>query len=67
MKGAEERYRIREQQYAAGLITRVEVLEYELNLLQARYNYYSAIANYYQAENNLRQNLNLQTGVLLNE
>lgn len=53
MKGAEERYRIREQQYAAGLITRVEVLEYELNLLQARYNYYSAIANYYQAENNL--------------
>jgi len=67
LKGAEERYRIREQQYAAGLITRVEVLEYELNLLQARYNYYSAIANYYQAENNLRQNLNLQTGVLLNE
>ncbi|MDI9479173.1 MAG: TolC family protein [Halanaerobiales bacterium] len=67
LKGAEERYRLREQQYAAGLITRMEVLEYELNLLQARYNYYTAIAGYYQAENNLRQNLNLQTGVFLNE
>lgn len=58
LQGAEERYRIREKQYAAGLISKIEVMEYELNLLQARYNYYSSIANLYQAEEGLRQILN---------
>lgn len=67
LTGAEEKYKLRKIQYEAGLITRLEVLEFERNLLQARRNYFSAIADYYLAEINLRQNLGLETEVLLDE
>lgn len=67
LTGAEEKYKLREEQYKAGLITRIEVLEYETNMLQARYNYLSAIADYYLQEQNLRQNMGLEAGVVPDE
>jgi len=65
LTGAEEKYRLREEQFKAGLITRFEVLEYEINMLQTRYNYLSAIADYYLKEQTLRENMGLKSGVLL--
>ncbi len=67
LTGAEEKFNLRKEQYEVGLITSIEVLEYEINKLQARYNYLSVIADYYQKEQALRQQMGLGAGVFSNE
>ncbi len=67
LTGAEEKYKLRKEQFGAGLITRIEVLEYEVNMLQARYNHLVAIADYYLKEQALRQKMGLKSGVLVDE
>src|SRR5690554_2026185 len=64
LRGAEERYRLREEQYQAGLITKIELLEFEVNMLQARYNYLSRITDYLLSEESLRQEMVIESGVL---
>lgn len=64
---AEEKYNLRQEQYQVGLITKTEVLEYEVNMLQAKYDYWSAIANYNLAEQSLKEQMNLESGVLLHD
>lgn len=67
MAEAEEKYKLRQEQYKAGLITISEVLEYEINMMRARYEYLSVIAEYYLKEEGLRQKMNLESGVLTDE
>lgn len=64
---AEERYKVIKEQYKIGLITSIEVLEYEINMHQAKYNYLSSIADYYLKEHALRQAMGLKSGVLADE
>jgi len=64
--GAEEKYNLRQEQFEVGLVTTIEVLEYEINMLQSKYNYLSAIADYYQKEQALRQDMGLTPGVFSN-
>ena len=63
---AEEKYLLIEQQHNLGLVTGIDLLQYEINLLQAKYRYQSAVANYYLHEQALRQSINRETGVFLN-
>lgn len=67
LTGAEEKFKLRKEQYQVGLVTSIEVLEYEINMLQARYNYLSVLADYYQKEQALRQQMGLEAGVFSNE
>lgn len=64
---AGEKYELRQKQYDAGLITKKEVLQYEINLLQAKHDYRSAIAGYSLKEQSLRQAMNLETWVFTHE
>jgi len=64
---SKEKYNIRQKQYEAGLITSSDVLQYELNMMQAKYQYMAAIADYYLQEHSLKERLNLKTGVFVND
>lgn len=64
---AEEKYNLRKEQYEAGLITSTEVLEYEVNMMETKYDYLSAIADCYLKEQALRQKMNQEFGVLVND
>ena len=50
LKEAAQKYNLQQEQYQAGLITQTDVLQYEINMIQARHDYRSAIATYYQNE-----------------
>lgn len=60
----QEEYKISKKQYDVGLLTRTEAIQYEVNMMEAEYEYLSAIANYYLAKQVLQQEMNLQSGVL---
>lgn len=64
---AQEKYELRQKQYDAGLITKKDVLQYEINLLEAEHDYRSARASYYLNEQSLRQAMNLETGVFADD
>ena len=62
---AEEKYLLFDQQHKLGLVTPIELLQYEINLLQAKYRYQAVVANYYLHEQVLKQSINRETGVFL--
>lgn len=64
---AKEKYNLRKEQYKAGLIAETEVLQYEVNMMETEYQYKSAIADYYLQEQSLRQAMNLELGVFMND
>lgn len=64
---AQEKYRLVQKQYEIGLLTITDVLQYEINMLQAEYEYKNAIASYYLEEQSLRQTIGLQSEVFANE
>ena len=63
LQEAREKYNLQQQQYEAGLITSTEVLQYEVNMKQAQYNYLSALADYYLREFSLREVMNMEIDV----
>jgi len=63
---AQEKYKLRKKQYDAGLITKIDVLQYEVNMMETKYQYHSAISNYYLQEHSLKQTMKLETGVFSN-
>lgn len=64
---AREKYQLKKEQYEAGLITKTDVLQYETNMIQSESQYKSAISSYYLNEQSLRQAMNLETGVHMND
>ena len=64
---AREDYRLKKEQYDEGLITESELLNYEINKMQAEYDYLSAIANYYNKKIALRQEMNVELEVIKND
>lgn len=61
---AKEDYRLKKEQYDEGLITESELLNYEINKMQAEYEYLSAVANYYNKKIALRQQMNIELEVV---
>jgi len=61
---AKEDYRLKKEQYDEGLITESELLNYEINEMQAEYEYLSAVANYYNKRIALRQQMNVELEVI---
>jgi len=61
---AKEDYRLKKEQYNEGLITESELLNYEINEMQAEYEYLSAVANYYNKRIALRQQMNVELEVI---
>ncbi|MFW6007255.1 MAG: TolC family protein [Halanaerobiales bacterium] len=57
-------YNIAEQQFESGLNTRRDLLQVELEKLEAEYEYISAIGNYYINEKRLKQLITPEAGVL---
>ncbi len=62
---AETKYKIGKEQHAAGLVKPAELLQYEINLKEAEYQYQAAIADYYLKKLALEQVLNLDRGVMV--
>lgn len=63
----QQKYKLRKKQYDLGLLTKTDVMQYEVSVMEAEYNYISAIANYYLTKQALQQEMSLQSGVLQNE
>lgn len=60
---AKEDYRLKKEQYDEGLLTESELLNYEINKIQAKYDYFSSVANYYNKRIALRQQMNVELEV----
>jgi len=61
---AKEDYRLKKEQYNEGLITESELLNYEINKMQAEYDYLSAVTNYINKRIVLRQQMNVELEVI---
>lgn len=64
---AKEDYRLKKEQYNEGLLTRSELLNYEISMMQAEYDYLSAITNYYNKKIALQQQMNVELEVVHDE
>ncbi|MFW6265926.1 MAG: TolC family protein [Halanaerobiales bacterium] len=67
MREAKESYELVQEQHEAGLSTETELLESRLALLEAEQSHMNAVTDYYLQEEELRNELNLEAGVLQDE
>lgn len=59
----ENEYELIQEQYQAGISTKTDLMQYEADMLESKYDYKFAIANLYLAEQELKSELGLETGV----
>jgi outer membrane protein TolC len=64
---ARKKFQIYQQQYEKGLIKKTDIFQYEINKMESQKQYKTAISNYYLKEQSLKQAMNLEAGVDLND
>ena len=64
---SKKNYDLKEEQYNKGLITKSELLNFELTKMQSKYDYMSSIANYYNKRISLKQQMNEKLEVIESE
>jgi outer membrane protein TolC len=60
---SENQYQLMKEKYQLGMSTKTDLLQYEANMLEAEYNYKSSISELYIAEQSLKEELFMDTGV----
>lgn len=60
---SENQYQLMKEKHQLGMSTKTDLLQYEANMLEAEYNYKSSISELYIAEQSLKEELFMDTGV----
>ena len=60
---SKNQYQIMKEKYQLGMSTKTDLLQYEANMLEAEYNYKNSISELYLAEQSLKEELFMNTGV----